>query len=146
MTGQITTLCAAWNSIRNGKEPLAPRDDLYLAENFVYMLNGGEPDKIASDAINVYLVLLAEHGMNASTFSSRVTTATTSDMHSAVVTAIGTLKGPAHGGANTEAMRMFLEIGDPANVESWFQTEIKENDRRIMASGQMEVVEESPDG
>lgn len=135
LTGQITTLCAAWNRIRKGKEPIAPRTDLYLAQNFVYMLDGGEPDQVASDAINVYLVLLAEHGMNASTFSSRVTTATNSDMHSAVVTAIGTLKGPSHGGANTEAMRMFLEIGETDQVQPWFEKNIKNGDRRIMGIG-----------
>ncbi|MEO8607507.1 MAG: citrate/2-methylcitrate synthase [Chloroflexota bacterium] len=135
LTGQITTICAAWDRIRKGKEPVAPRKDLNLAQNFIYMLAGTDPDKTASDAINVYLVLLAEHGMNASTFASRVTVATGSDMHSGVVSGIGTLKGPSHGGANAEAMRMFLEIGDPSNVEPWFKTNIKEGDRRIMGIG-----------
>lgn len=135
LTGQITTLSAAWDRIRKGNEPIAPRADLSLAQNFVYMLSGGEPDKVASDAINVYLVLLAEHGMNASTFATRVVTATGSDMHSAVVAGIGTLKGPAHGGANAEAMRMFVEIGEVANVEPWFNTNIKNGDRRIMGIG-----------
>lgn len=135
LTGQITTICAAWNRIRKGQEPIAPRTDLTLAQNFVYMLNGQEPDQTASDAINVYLVLLAEHGMNASTFASRVTVATGTDMHSGVVSAIGTLKGPSHGGANAEAMKMFLEIGSPANVEDWFRREVKQNGRRIMGIG-----------
>ncbi len=135
LTGQITTICAAWDRIRKGNEPLAPRKDLNLAQNFIYMLTGAEPDKTASDAINVYLVLLAEHGMNASTFASRVTVATGSDMHSGVVSGIGTLKGPSHGGANAEAMRMFLEIGEPENVENWFRTQIKGGDRRIMGIG-----------
>lgn len=135
LTGQITTLCAAWDRIRKGHEPVAPRTDLTLAENFMYMLTGKDPKKTAVDAINAYLVLLAEHGMNASTFASRVTTGTGADMHSAIVSAIGTLKGPAHGGANAEAMRMFLEIGDPANVENWFKTEIKDKSRRIMGIG-----------
>jgi citrate synthase len=135
LTGQITTICAAWDRIRKGKEPVAPRKDLNLAQNFIYMLTGTDPDKTASDAINVYLVLLAEHGMNASTFASRVTVATGSDMHSGVVSGIGTLKGPSHGGANAEAMRMFLEIGEPSNVEAWFKTNIKEGDRRIMGIG-----------
>lgn len=138
LTGQITTLCAAWNRIRKGHDPIPPRKDLTLAQNFVYMLNGNpasEPDQVASNAINVYLVLLAEHGMNASTFASRVTVATGSDMHSGVVSGIGTLKGPSHGGANAEAMRMFLEIGDPANVAEWFKKNIKEGDRRIMGIG-----------
>lgn len=135
LTGQITTICAAWDRIRKGKEPIAPRADLNLAQNFVYMLSGTEPDKTTSDAINVYLVLLAEHGMNASTFTSRVITATGSDIHSAIVGAIGALKGPSHGGANAEAMRMFLEIGEPENVQPWFEKNIKNGDRRIMGIG-----------
>lgn len=135
LTGQITTICAAWDRIRKGNEPIPPRKDLTLAQNFVYMLSGGEPDASASEAIDTYLVLLAEHGMNASTFATRVTVATGSDMHSGVVSGIGTLKGPSHGGANAEAMRMFLEIGDPSNVANWFKTNIKEGDRRIMGIG-----------
>ncbi|MBC7814113.1 MAG: citrate synthase, partial [Burkholderiales bacterium] len=74
VTGQITTICAAWDRIRKGQEPIAPRADLTLAQNFIYMLTGEDPDKTASDAINVYLVLLAEHGMTASTFAARVIT------------------------------------------------------------------------
>lgn len=135
LTGQITTACAAWNRIRKGQEPVAPRADLTLAQNFVYMLEGKGPDQTASDAINVYLVLLAEHGMNASTFASRVTVATGADMHSGIVSGIGTLKGASHGGANAEAMHMFLEIGDPSKVADWFKTNIKEGDRRIMGIG-----------
>jgi len=135
LTGQITTATAAWNRIRQGQEPVQPREDLTLAQNFIYMLNGEEPDDIASKAIDTYLVLLAEHGMNASTFCSRVVTATNSDMHSAVVGAIGTLKGPSHGGANAAAMAMFLEIGDPDNVEKWFHDEVKGKERRIMGIG-----------
>jgi citrate synthase len=135
LTGQITTICAAWNRLRKGHQPVAPRTDLTLAQNFVYMLTGEEPDQTASDAVNVYLVLLAEHGMNASTFTSRVVTATNSDIHSAVVAAIGALKGPAHGGANAAAMEMFLEIGDPDQVEAWFRREVKDGKRRIMGIG-----------
>lgn len=135
LTGQITTICAAWDRIRERKTPVAPRADLNLAQNFVYMLTGEEPDQTASDAINVYLVLLAEHGMNASTFTSRVVTGTGADIHSAVVAAIAALKGPSHGGANSAAMKMFLEIEDPANVEQWFQDNIKSGNRRIMGIG-----------
>ncbi len=135
MTGQVTTICAAWARIRQGQEAIPPRKDLTLAENFVYMLTGKDPDKTASDAIDTYMVLLTEHGMNASTFSARVTTSTGSDMHSAIVSAIGTLKGPSHGGANTEAMKMFMEIGTPENVEPWFNQHIKTGERRIMGIG-----------
>jgi citrate synthase len=135
LNGQAVTLAAAWPRIRKGLEPVAPRTDFNLAQNFVYMLRNAEPEASAVDAVNAYMVLLTEHGMNASTFSSRVTVSTGSDMHSAIVSAIGTLKGPAHGGANTEAMRMFLEIGDPANVQKWFDENIKTGKRRIMGIG-----------
>ncbi|MBZ0279811.1 MAG: citrate synthase [Anaerolineae bacterium] len=135
LTGQITTICAAWDRIRKGNEPIIPRKDLTLAQNFIYMLTGKDPDQTASAAVDTYLVLLAEHGMNASTFATRVTVATGSDMHSGIVSGIGTLKGPSHGGANAEAMHMFLEIGEPENVETWFKKNIKEGDRRIMGIG-----------
>ena len=135
LTGQITTLCAAWIRLRQGEDPIAPRSDLSLAQNFLYMLRGVEPDATASAALNVYLVLLAEHGMNASTFTARVVTATESDIHSAVVAAIGALKGPAHGGANTAAMHMFMEIGDPCRVADWFSDEVLGKRRRIMGIG-----------
>jgi citrate synthase len=135
LTGQITTITAAWTRIRAGKSPVQPRADLNLAQNFVYMMTGSDPDDTASDAVNVYLVLLAEHGMNASTFASRVITATGSDMHSAVVGAIGALKGPSHGGANAEAMKMFMEIGSVDNVEPWFTKNVKQGDRRVMGIG-----------
>lgn len=135
MMGQVTAICAAWTRIVKGQDVVAPREDLTLAQNFVYMMTGEDPDETASNAVNVYLVLLAEHGMNASTFTSRVITATGSDMHSAVVGAIGALKGPSHGGANAEAMKMFIEIGEPDNVQNWFDTNIKNGDRRIMGMG-----------
>ena len=135
LNGQAVTLAAAWPRIRKGLEPVAPRLDLNLAQNFIYMLRDEEPEESAVNAINAYMVLLTEHGMNASTFSARVTVSTGSDMHSAIVSAIGTLKGPAHGGANAEAMKMFLEIGDPANVQTWFDENIKSGKRRIMGIG-----------
>jgi len=135
LIGQVNTISANWVRIKDGKDPIAPRADLTLAENFVYMMTGEEPDATASEAINAYLVLLAEHGMNASTFTSRVITATGSDMHSAIVGAIGALKGPSHGGANAEAMKMFMEIGEVENVADWFNTNIKNGDRRIMGIG-----------
>jgi citrate synthase len=134
LVGQITTACAAWIRISQGKDVIAPRADLNLAANFVYMITGAT-DQSAVEAINVYLVLLAEHGMNASTFTSRVVTGTNADLHSAIVAAIGALKGPSHGGANSEAMRQFIEIGDPANVEKWFNDNIKTGDRKIMGIG-----------
>ena len=135
LTGQIMTICAAWMRIVRGQTPLQPRSDLGVAQNFVYMMSGEEPDATASAALDVYLVLLAEHGMNASTFAARVVTATGSDMHSAIVAGIGALKGPAHGGANSAAMNMFLEIGEVDNVVPWFEANIKSGKRRIMGIG-----------
>jgi len=135
MTGQVTTLVAAWPRVRKGLPPVAPKADLNLAQNFIYMLTGDEPEQNAVNAINTFMVLLTEHGMNASTFVARATTSTKSDMHSAIVSAIGTLKGPLHGGANTEAMRMFMEIGTPDNVVNWFNTYIKTGQKRIMGIG-----------
>jgi citrate synthase len=135
LTGQVTTLVANWARIRKGLPVVAPRSDLNLAQNYMYMLRGEEPEVNAVNAINAFMVLLTEHGMNASTFVGRATTSTKSDMHSAIVSAMGTLKGSLHGGANTEAMRMFLEIGEVENVGPWFEREIKELGGKIMGIG-----------
>jgi citrate synthase len=104
------TIVAAFDRLRSGKEPVAPRGDLGHSANFLYMLSGREPDPEDARVMDVCLILHAEHGMNASTFSARVTAATLSDIHSAITSAIGTLKGPLHGGANQEVMKMLLEI------------------------------------
>ncbi len=135
LTAKTPTITAAWERIRNGKEPLAPRKDLSLAGNFLYMLKGTEPKPQEIAVIDAYNVLLSEHGMNASTFSARVTTSTLSDMYSAITTAIGTLKGSAHGGANEEAMRMFFEIENAENVDKWFNENVKTGKRRVMGMG-----------
>ncbi|MBI5959985.1 MAG: citrate/2-methylcitrate synthase [Chloroflexi bacterium] len=135
LTAKMPTIIAAWSRIRTGKELLQPRADFSLAENFLYMLNGKPGSKPEVDALNAYLVLLADHGMNASTFTSRVVTSTDGDMYSAITAAIGSLKGPKHGGANEAAMRMFFEIGKPENVEKWFKDEVKGKGRRIMGVG-----------
>ncbi len=135
LTGQIMTICAAWMRIIRDLPPIEPRADLGVAQNFIYMMSGEEPAATASAALDVYLVLLAEHGMNASTFAARVVTATGSDMHSAIVAGIGALKGPAHGGANSAAMHMFLEIGEVDHVVPWFEANIKSGKRRIMGIG-----------
>ena len=136
LLSKVPTIVAAWNRIRQGKEPIDPREDLSLAGNFVYMFNGGkEPSQTEIDATNVYLILLADHGLNASTFTSRVVTSTDGDLYSAVTAAIGALKGPKHGGANEAAMKMFMEIGAVDKVEAFFKNEVKGNDRKIMGIG-----------
>jgi citrate synthase len=135
LTAKIPTIIAAWARIRRGKEPIAPRHDLGIAANFLYMLHGTMPSDVEVDVVNVYLVLLADHGMNASTFTSRVVTSTDGDMYSAVTAAIGSLKGPKHGGANEAAMRMFREVSEAESVQAWFDTEVKGKGRRIMGIG-----------
>ncbi len=135
LTAKLPTITAAWARLRKGKEPVAPHKDLGLAANFVYMLNDREPKQVEVDALNVYLVLLADHGVNASTFTSRVVTSTDSDMYSAVTAAIGSLKGPKHGGANEAAMRMFNEVAQADSVEKWFKEEVKGKGRRLMGIG-----------
>jgi len=100
ITAQAPAIVAAWERIRHGQEPLAPRKNLGFSQNFLYMLKGEEANAKEVAVMDAYMVLLSEHGMNASTFSARVTTSTLSDMYSAITTALGTLKGAAHGGAN----------------------------------------------
>ncbi|NDJ84271.1 MAG: citrate/2-methylcitrate synthase [Chloroflexi bacterium] len=135
LLAKTPTLVAAWARIRDGEEPIAPRADLGLAANFMYMLKNEEPNPTEVDAANVYLVLLADHGFNASTFTSRVVTSTDGDIYSAVTAAIGALKGPKHGGANEAAMKMFMEIGGPENVKDFFEKQVKGEGRKIMGIG-----------
>ena len=134
LTAKMPTLTAAIDRLRNGKEPIAPSKDLGLAANFLYMLSGSEPDELNARIMDVAFTLHAEHGMNASTFAARVTVATLSDMHSGVVSAIGTLKGPLHGGANERVMEMLKAIGEPENAEPWVRAAL-ERKERIMGFG-----------
>jgi citrate synthase len=121
LTGQISTLVAAFDRLRNGKEPLEPKVGKSLAWNFLYMLSGREPDELSVKAFDICLTLHADHELNASTFSARVTAGTLSDMHSAVTSAIGTLKGPLHGGANEQVMRMLEKVGEIGKAETWIR-------------------------
>ncbi len=134
LTAVLPTVIAAWERVRNGKEPIAPRIGLSHAANFLYMLSGEEPNSDAVTALDSYLVLLADHGFNASTFSARVTTSTGADFYSAVTSAIGTLKGPAHGGATQRAMEQFIDAANHGDINHWF-TESREAGRRIMGIG-----------
>ncbi|MGH7565700.1 MAG: citrate/2-methylcitrate synthase [Gemmatimonadota bacterium] len=116
LIAKLPTLVAAFARSRSGSDPIAPREDLGHAANFLFMLSGNKPDPDDARVMDVCLILHAEHGMNASTFAARVTAATLSDIHSAVTSAVGTLKGPLHGGANQAVMSMLLEI-DERGVE-----------------------------
>jgi citrate synthase len=122
LTGQVSAIVAATERIRNGQDPVPPDARLRHAANFVYMLTGKKPSLTAEKAFDVALILHADHEFNASTFAGRVTAATLSDIHSAVTSAIGALKGPLHGGANIDVMRMLLEIGDVSSVEPWVKS------------------------
>ncbi|OEG00081.1 citrate synthase [Vulcanibacillus modesticaldus] len=131
---QISTIVAAFHRVRNDLEPLSPDPSLSFAENFLYMLNGEKPDKISIEAFNKALVLHADHEFNASTFASRVTVATLSDMHSGIVSAIGTLKGPLHGGANERVMAMLEEIGELDRIEAYLEEKFAKKEK-IMGIG-----------
>ena len=117
LTAQTATVVAAAARIRDGKDPVAPRLDLSHAGNFYYMLTGEVPNSVVERALDIALILHADHEWNASTFAARVTAATLADMYSAVTSAIGALKGPLHGGANANVMKLLLRIGDDSKVE-----------------------------
>jgi citrate synthase len=117
LTAQIGTLVASWGRLQAGGGLIAPDPVLGHAANFLLMLTGERPHTVAVRALDVALVLHADHELNASTFAGRVAAATLTDMYSAIVAAIGTLKGPLHGGANADVMRMLLEIGQNASPE-----------------------------
>lgn len=137
------TVIAAWERIRCGKELVDPRNDLGHAANFLYMLNGEEASEDAITALDTYLVLLADHGFNASTFAARVTTGTLSDVYSAVTTAVGTLKGGAHGGANQLAMEQFIDAAQRGDVGAWYR-EARASGKRIMGIGHRVYKVEDP--
>ena len=119
---------------RRGQDVIEPRDDLDYSRNFLWMTFGEEPSDIAADVFRISMVLYAEHSFNASTFTARVVTSTLSDLHSAVVAAIGALKGPLHGGANEAVMHVFDEIGSADRAEAWLEQALVEK-RKIMGFG-----------
>ncbi len=117
LTASMPTVVAAWNRIRNGLWPVTPSKTLSHAANFLYMLTDKVPSETEAKVLDTALILHADHGLNASTFAARITASTLSNLHSSITSAIGTLKGPLHGGANEQVMRMLLEIGDVDRVE-----------------------------
>lgn len=134
LTSQMATIVAAYDRLRHGKDPIAPVPKLTHAANFLYMLTGRVPDEATARALDTCLVLHAEHGFNASTFAARIAASTLSDMHSAITAAIGTLKGPLHGGANTRVMEMLVEIGQMDRVEPYLRQTLAAKSR-IMGFG-----------
>jgi len=119
LTAKIPTLVAAFHRHRDGKNIIEPRKENSLAANFLYMMQGTQPDPYVARTLDTSLVLHADHGFNASTFAARVTCATLSDMYAGVVSAIGTLKGPLHGGANFAVLEMLKEIGSPERAREY---------------------------
>ena len=143
LTAMGPTIVAAHHRLRQGLEPVAPNPDLNHAGNFLYMLFNELPDEETTNLLDVDFILHAEHGANASAFAARVTASTISDLHSAVVTGVGTLKGPAHGGAAEEVMKMSLEIGQPENAEGYCRARL-ESGGRIMGFGHRVYRAEDP--
>src|SRR3989442_5953234 len=134
LTAQMPTLVAAWERLRRGKPPVAPNPTLTLAANFLYMLSGQKPTELAAKTFDVALILHADHEFNASTFATRVTAATLSDLHSAIVSGIGALKGPLHGGANEQVMLMVDKIGPARHAEAWIRKAVADK-MRLMGFG-----------
>ncbi|MFH5884991.1 citrate synthase [Halalkalibaculum sp. DA3122] len=135
IAAKMPTIIAAFDRIRNDKEPVSPLSDKNTAHNFLYMLNGEHPGEQAAKTMDLCLILHAEHGMNASTFTSRTICATESDMFSAITGAIGALKGPLHGGANQAVMNMLLEIEEQDADPVEFVKERLANKEKIMGFG-----------
>jgi citrate synthase len=143
LTAMAPTIVAAHHRLRKGLEPVAPNPELNHAGNFLYMLFNEVPDEETTRLLDVDFILHAEHGANASSFGARVTASTISDLHSAVVTGVGVLKGPAHGGAAEEVMKMALDIGQPENAAEYCRN-ILDNGGRIMGFGHRVYRAEDP--
>ena len=134
LIAKMATVLAAWDRIRNGKEPVPPDPALGHAANFLYMLTGERPDDELAHFMDVCLVLHAEHSFNASTFAAREVASTRAHMYAAVTAAIGSLSGDLHGGANVRVMEMLLDIGNPDAVEAYVSTILDEG-KKIMGLG-----------
>lgn len=134
IVAKVPLIIAAFHRLRKGLEPLEPRNDLSEAAHFLYMVNGEVPSPEAERTLDVAYVIHADHGMNASTFSARVTIATLTDFYSSITSAIGTLKGPLHGGANEGVIHMLEEIGSEDAVEAYIEAKLARKEK-IMGIG-----------
>lgn len=143
LTAQFATIVAAYERQRNGQKPVPPDQSLDHAANFLYMMTGKPPDEVAARAMDVILVLHADHELNASTFAGRVTAATLSDIYSAITSAVGALKGPLHGGANEAVMRMLLEIGEADKAEAYIMNALAQK-KKISGFGHRVYRTEDP--
>jgi citrate synthase len=126
LTATLPTIVTAHERLRKGKDPVPPDPSLDHAANFLYMLHGRRPEALPARALDVAMILQMDHGLNASTFAARVTAGTLADLHAAVTSAIGTLKGPLHGGANHDVMMMLLAIGEVERAAEHIRLELSQ--------------------
>jgi citrate synthase len=143
LVGQFPTIVATLERLRKGLEPIAPKSEHSIATNFLYMLKGEMPSDEDAHIFDVGLILQADHELNASTFTSRVVAGTLADMYGAVTAAIAALSGPLHGGANTNVMKMLLEIGEVENVEPYIKQALAQK-KKIMGIGHAVYKTEDP--
>ncbi|HLZ57138.1 MAG TPA: citrate synthase [Ktedonosporobacter sp.] len=143
LTALFPTIVTSWESIRHGREPVAPLPGSAHAANLLYMLTGSIPDAYTTHVMDVALILHADHELNASTFAARVTAGTLADMYASVTSAIGALSGPLHGGANEQVMRMLLQIGEVNKAEAFIRDAL-EKKQRIMGFGHRVYRTEDP--
>ena len=143
LSARVGTIVTAYQRVRSGQWPLQPLPEKSIAWNFLYMLKGEEPDEKTVRRFDTCLILHADHELNASAFSARVTSSTLSGLYSSVMAAIGTLKGPLHGGANEQVARMLLEIKSPERLESWLENHLKSGEK-VMGFGHRVYKEGDP--
>ena len=143
LTARFPLILAAFHRLRNGQEIVESRPELGHAANYLYLLSGKQPEEQHIKALDAYLVLLADHGMNASTFTARVVASTESDIVSAIVAAIGALKGPLHGGAPSKVLDMLQAIGTAENAEPWLRNAMARGER-LMGFGHRVYKTEDP--
>lgn len=143
LLAKLPTIVAAYSRMRRGDNPIAPTEDLDHTSNFLYMLTGKVPDPLIARVLDVCLILHAEHTMNASTFSGLVTASTLADAYTVVSSAIGTLMGPLHGGANEEVLHMLREIGKPQNARAYMDRQLSSGGK-VMGLGHREYKVKDP--
>jgi citrate synthase len=143
LVAQMATAVAAIDRVRNGRAPVAPDAQLSHAANFLYMLSGERPTETAARAMDLALVLHADHEFNASTFTARVAASTLADVHGAITAALATLKGPLHGGANEAVMQALEEIARPERAEEWVRETLAAR-RKVMGFGHAVYRTEDP--
>jgi citrate synthase len=143
LLARIPVIVAMWQHIRKGYDPIPPREDLTTAENFLYMLNGQDPDPLFAEIMDTCLVLHAEHTINASTFAALVAGSTLASPYGVTAAAVGTLSGPLHGGANEKVVDMLEGIGGPENVKPWLDEQLKKK-AKIWGFGHREYSVKDP--